>query len=314
LQHTAFGAAGGIVRARLAIDFAFSCRAATIGRTVSDLARRKPWWRRTAARTLRAAYRVGSTLERLAGANGGDPPLPPLHLRMYYYRRPARDVFLRACHDARLELLSQGLRPDHRVLDIGSGIGNLAIGLRDYLTAPYRGFDVQAEAVEWCRRYLTPRYPLFTFDHIDLASVAYNAGGTGRAETFTFPLADASVDFVYLGSVFTHLLPAAVEQYVAEIGRLLAPGGRCVVSCFVLNDDRRDAVARGGAFLPFPVAHDSGVCRLHDAATPEAAVAFEEAFLRSTFERHALTVATVRHGQWWQGTQHDQDVFTLQRA
>jgi SAM-dependent methyltransferase len=281
---------------------------------MADLARRKPVWRRAAARALRAGYRVGSALERLAGADSGDPPLPPLHLRMYYYRGAGRDVFLRACDNARLELLTQGLLPEHRVLDIGSGVGNLAIGLRDYLKAPYRGFDVHREAVAWCRDHLTSRYPLFEFDHIDLASVAYNAGGTGSAESFTFPLADASVDFVYLGSVFTHLLPAAVERYVAEIGRLLAPGGRCVVSCFVLNDDRRDSVERGHAFLAFPIVHPSGVCRLHDADTPEAAVAFEEAFLRSTFERHALRVDDVRHGGWWQGTQHDQDVFTLRRA
>jgi hypothetical protein len=109
---------------------------------MAELARGKPLWRRAAARALRAGYRVGSVLERLAGRDSGDPPLPPLHLRMYYYRRPGRDVFLRACDDARLELLSKGLLPDHRVLDIGSGIGNLAIGLRHYLEAPYRGFDV----------------------------------------------------------------------------------------------------------------------------------------------------------------------------
>jgi SAM-dependent methyltransferase len=122
------------------------------------------------------------------------------------------------------------------------------------------------------------------------------------------------VDFVYLGSVFTHLLPAAVEQYVAEIGRLLTPGGRCVVSCFVIDDERRSAVERGHAFLAFPIAHPSGVCRLHDAATPEAAVAFEDAFLRATFARHSLAVQDLRPGHWWQGTDHDQDVFTLRRA
>jgi SAM-dependent methyltransferase len=193
-------------------------------------------------------------------------------------------------------------------------VGNLAIGLRGYLTAPYRGFDVHREAVAWCRDHLTPRYPQFVFDHIDLASVAYNSNGTGSADTFTFPLADASVDFVYLGSVFTHLLPAAVERYVAEIGRLLTPGGRGVVSCFVLNDERRAEVERGHAFLAFPVVHPSGVCRLHDAATPEAAVAFEESFLRSAFARHALKVDSMRQGHWWQGTQHDQDVFTLRRV
>jgi hypothetical protein len=33
------------------------------------------------------------------------------------------------------------------------------------------------------------------------------------------------------------MLPDAVEQYLREISRLLAPGGVCVASYFLLNDE-----------------------------------------------------------------------------
>lgn len=268
------------------------------------------WLRRPARRGLDGLYRLGSVLERLSPA-ANQRLLPPLHLRMYYYRSADWRAFQRACDDARLELVSRGLRPEHRVLDIGSGIGNLALGLVGYTEAPYRGLDVHREAVEWCRTHITPRHPAFRFDHVDLASVAYNASGRRPAAAFVFPLDGQSVDFVFLGSVFTHLLPDAVRQYTAEIGRVLTSGGRCIVSCFLVNDERRRPVTQGQAFLAFPIAHESGVCRLHDAAMPESAVAFEEAFLFATFREHGLRVDDIRRGAWWQGRSHDQDVVSL---
>jgi SAM-dependent methyltransferase len=146
---------------------------------------------------------------------------------------------------------------------------------------------------------------------VDLASRAYNPVGRASASSFTFPFSDASFDYVLLGSVFTHMLPADVEQYVREIGRLLAPGGVCVASWFLLNDDTRGAVDAGRGFISFDVPHGSGVCRLHDATVPEAAVAYDEPFVRRIHARAALQIDDVRRGGWWKGTQHDQDVLTV---
>src|SRR5579862_9666790 len=58
-----------------------------------------------------------------------------------------------------------GLRPDERILDVGSGAGRCAVALRDYLTGEgtYEGLDVSPELVAWCRKYITPRYPRFRF-------------------------------------------------------------------------------------------------------------------------------------------------------
>jgi len=235
--------------------------------------------------------------------------LPPAHLRIYYYRTANPEAFVDACNASR-ELTSRGLRPEHRLLDIGSGIGNLALGLVGYLTGGYDGIEIHPEAVAWCQRAITPLHPGFRFHHADLSSVAYNPHGRTAPSAYRFPFADRSFDFIFLGSVFTHMLPDAVEHYVQEIARLLAPGGVCVASYFLLNDETRAGADAGTSFMSFDVRDPSGLCRLHDAAVPEAAIALEESFVRRIHEQAGLQVGDIRRGQWWSGKSDDQDVLT----
>jgi SAM-dependent methyltransferase len=240
------------------------------------------------------------------------PMLPPLDLRMYYYRAWNPAVFTRSCEVARREFIDRGLRPEHRVLDIGSGIGNLALGLTDYLTrGSYDGLEIHPQAVAWCQRTITRSHPAFRFHHADLASRAYNPRGHAAAATYRFPFADRRFDFICLSSVFTHMLPEGVENYLSEIARLLAPGGLCAASFFLLNDETRRGVEGGDSFIRFDVHHASGVCRLHDAAVPEAAVAFEESFVVEAAARAGLLIRDIRRGEWWRGTAHYQDMVTM---
>jgi SAM-dependent methyltransferase len=245
---------------------------------------------------------------------GRAPLLPPLHLRVYYYRTARPAAFDRACQTARIEVVSRGLRPEHRVLDIGSGIGNLAIGLLDHLRGGYDGVEIHAEAVCWCQETITSRYPAFRFHRADVSSGAYNAEGRQSASAYRFPFADSSFDFIMLGSVFTHMLPDEVEHYVREIARLLTPTGVCVASYFLINDDRREAIRSNRSFMSFGVEHPSGLCRIHDAAVPEAAVAFEETFVTRIHDQAGLGIQDIRRGRWWSGESHDQDVLTVVTA
>jgi SAM-dependent methyltransferase len=270
----------------------------------------RPMWKRLASRARAALYRIATPVDRIARWRS-DTLLPPAHLRIYYYSTWNPKVFARACQIARIELTSRGLQPEHRVLDIGSGIGNLSLGLIGYLRGGYDGIEIHPEAVAWCQQAITRRHPTFRFHRADLASRAYNPHGRVSPSAYTFPFPNHTFDFIVLASVFTHMLPDAVEQYLGEISRLLAPGGVCVASYFLLNDETRAGVDAGRSFMSFGVEHPSGLCRLNDATMPEAAVALEEAFVRRVHEQAGLRIADVRRGRWWSGEAHDQDVLTV---
>jgi SAM-dependent methyltransferase len=270
----------------------------------------RPRWRRLASRARGAFYRLATPLDRIARWRSGTL-LPPAHLRIYYYRTWSPKVFARACEIARTELTSRGLRPEHRVLDIGSGIGNLPLGLIGYLRGGYDGIEIHPEAVAWCQRGITRRHPSFRFHRADLTSRAYNPHGQVSPSAYRFPFPDQAFDFIVLASVFTHMLPDAVEQYLREISRLLAPGGVCVASYFLLNDETRTGVDAGHSFMSFGVEHSSGLCRLNDRTMPEAAVALEETFVRRVHEQVGLRISDIRRGRWWSGEAHDQDVLTV---
>jgi SAM-dependent methyltransferase len=270
----------------------------------------RPAWRRIAGRIRRTIHRGFTVVDRLRPSRRG-ALLPPAHLRIHYYRTADPAAFARACASARVEVLSHGLAPHHRVLDVGSGIGNLALGLNDFLTATYDGLEIHPEAVAWCQGAITPRYPAFRFHRADVASRAYNPAGTTSAASYRFPFENGAFDFVMLGSVFTHMLPDEVAHYLGEIARVLGPGGIAVVSWFLLDDESRPGVDGGRSFMSFGVRHSSGVCRLHDAAVPEAAVAFEEAFALNAIAAAGLRVRDRRRGAWANGRADDQDVLTL---
>jgi SAM-dependent methyltransferase len=273
----------------------------------------QPAWRRVAKQIRKVFHRVATVVDRAIHWRSG-ALLPPAHLRIYYYGTWSPVVFERACAGVRTELLSRGLRPEHRVLDIGCGIGNLAIGLIGYLRGSYDGLDIHPEAIAWCQRAITPRYSNFRFHRVDIVSRAYNPAGRSTASDLTFPFDHEAFDVVFLGSVFTHMLPDDIRHYFHEISRVLARGGICVASYFLLNDQSRQGVEAGRSFMSFQVEQQSGLYRLHDAAVPESAVAVDEQFIRRIHEEAGLRIEHIRRGMWWNGTRHDQDVLTAVRA
>lgn len=192
-----------------------------------------------------------------------------------------------------------GLMPDHHVLDVGCGIGRMAIPMTQYLSpsGSYTGFDIVEPAVEWCRKAITPRYPKFHFDFFDLYNGGYNTVAESKAATFRFPYRSDSYDFICAVSVFTHLVPADAENYLREMARLAKPGGRIFTSFYMYDDEAARLVAEGKTSLPF--LHDFEGTRIVDPEEPEHAIAFSPKHIRSLFQAAGLEiVGPIKKGLW----------------
>lgn len=219
--------------------------------------------------------------------------------------------FLGHCRDL------ASLKPHEAVLDTGCGVGRLALPLTRYLTpeGSYRGFDVIRPAIRWCQRQITPAFPHFRFDHADVHHPLYNARGRWPAREYRFPSADASFDLVIVASVFTHLLPAEVKHYLAEIQRVLKPGGRCLATFFLLNDESLARMARPESRFHF--GHDAGGCWTTTAHAPEAAIAYREDDMRGFILEAGLELHGPIHFGSWCGrekTLDGQDLQLLRKA
>lgn len=191
------------------------------------------------------------------------------------------------------------LKPHERVLDVGCGTGRMARPLTGYLTSgSYDGIDIVAPAIEWCQRAYQ-RLPNFHFHFSDIYNQAYNPTGNLRAAEYKFPFADASFDFVYLTSVFTHMLPDDMENYLREVTRVLKPDGRCFITYFLLTADSLKSMSRNGSSIDFKGALPG--CRVKDAEEPEAAVAYEQDRIFQLYEENSLVVSEPVHYGTWSG-------------
>jgi ubiquinone/menaquinone biosynthesis C-methylase UbiE len=193
------------------------------------------------------------------------------------------------------------LQPNDRVLDVGCGIGRMAIPLTGYLTpgGEYWGFDIVAEWIDWCQNRISPKFTNFHFLHSDVYNQHYNVNGKVLARDFQFPFDDDFFDFVFLTSVFTHMLPLDLENYLSEIARVLKTGGKCLITFFILNEESESLIRAGRSALDFR--YQVNGCLTIDKNDPEAAIAYREAYLVKLFGKHGLKIIhPIHYGSWCQ--------------
>ncbi|MEQ1930971.1 MAG: class I SAM-dependent methyltransferase [Parvularculaceae bacterium] len=111
-----------------------------------------------------------------------------------------------------------------RVLDLGCGCGRLARHLPKFTKAEIFGVDYDRELANWCARHLR---------------------GDFRRNALNPPLEfpNAFFDVVYLYSVFTHQRLATQNAWLAELDRVIAPGGIALVT---IHDEDHPALAGAG--------------------------------------------------------------------
>jgi len=126
------------------------------------------------------------------------------------------------------------LPPWGKVLDVGCGSGRMAMPLSYYIAREggYYGFDVIQESIDHCKREI--EHSAFQFERIDLSHHLYNPHGAIHSDTFDFPYPDQFFNTTFAASVFTHLDVPTASNYLRQIWRTLRPGGRAILSFFVI--------------------------------------------------------------------------------
>jgi SAM-dependent methyltransferase len=188
------------------------------------------------------------------------------------------------------------LQPADKVLDIGAGIGRTAIALINYLSAggSYHGFDVVAKGVNWCNKKIATRHPNFHFAYVPLHNDLYNES-KASAEQFVFPYASNSFTKIFSFSVFTHMQVTEITHYLKEIYRVLQPGGLCLCTFFLYDDDTEHVLSRNAHFC-FPYKKEG--YSLMDEKTKSGNIAIDVAFLKRMAASSGLQIVKVVDGFW----------------
>ena len=188
------------------------------------------------------------------------------------------------------QLKEHGLTLDMNVLDVGCGQGRMARPLVDYLSGgTYNGFDIVKSGIDWCHTHYKD-VPNFTFQHANIKNERYNKDGDVAAKDYVFPFEDNSFDFVFLTSVFTHMFKEDVQNYLSEIHRVLKPGGRSLITWFIMRDG-------GSPDLDFAHIYDE-VTWTTLKSNPEAALAFDRNFVVGLYQQCGLTAPKILEGHW----------------
>lgn len=170
------------------------------------------------------------------------------------------------------------LRVGAAVLDVGCGTGTLALAVQRRVGTTGRvvGIDPSAEQIAWARAKARRQVLPIDFQ-------------IGVIEQLTFP--DQSFDVVF-STLMLHHLPAPLKrQGLAEIARVLKPGGCLVLADFNSKQEREGRAARfhaGGSELHDVVAllTDAGLrCVDVETIAPRRVGAFPGAGLVRAYKR-----------------------------
>lgn len=208
-----------------------------------------------------------------------------------------------------------GFQPDGTLLDVGCGIGRLAIALTEYISprGQYYGFDIVKKGIEWCEKKVASRFPNFHFLHIDLKNDLYNLSTNTEAREFKFPYKADTFDTIVLTSVFTHMMPDDVQNYLHEIAKVMKADGKCFATFFILNKHSEQEMNQGKAYFNFKHTYDGYA--LLSRKVKEADVAYDEARLLQMIDKAGLEPVRIIYGEWCNSTDGEdfQDIVVLRR-
>ena len=238
-------------------------------------------------------YYFLSPFEQLLGT--ANPSSPPLYLKRYI-GSPKNFYSSGENYCNYLKDIAE-LKPDEKILDIGCGCGSVALPLAKYLNnkGEYLGIDIFDKAIKWCLKNIAGRYQNFEFLHIDVKNPIYTRKGKD-AKTYRFQLKYNEFNVILVKSVFTHMGPEEVDNYLGEIYRILKKGARCLSTFFVLNNKQAQLRSVGLNQLDFK--YGDNAWRYCHKKSPFTACAFNEEFINQLTMKHKLFVKKIYYGTW----------------
>lgn len=182
-------------------------------------------------------------------------------------------------------------RPNDNVVDMGCGVARIAAILGKQLThGTYLGFDILKEPLAWSNKVIGRKYKNFTFHYFDIYDAYFNPSGSIGTVDVRIPVEDGSVDKVFALSLFTHLVKCDAEHYFSEMGRILKPAGKAIVTIFLYNDAILEA-SRNNDLTPwhlfFEHEYEPG-CRLNNPKMPAEATAYVPEVINEMLEKNDL--------------------------
>lgn len=203
------------------------------------------------------------------------------------------------------------INTNDRVLEIGCGIGRDAIPLTKILSqnAKYFGIDIIRPSIEFCVSQISSRYKNFKFIHFDVEDQLHNPSGVRQMIDVALPIADQSIDKVFGWSVFTHMWERDIRHYLKEFYRVLRPGGKALLTCFVLTPEILAHVSKAD-FTRSDLRFDHQIndhCWVNELEFPLGAIGYSPESLRSMVKDSGLVMQRdfIRGG--WSGFYSDSE-------
>ena len=91
-------------------------------------------------------------------------------------------------------------------------------------------------------------------------------------------------------------MPAEVEQYINETGRIMKSGATSLMFFYIVNCESEDLMIKRPTQMNFP--YNKGFYRLRSLQSENQHIAYDEEWLLEKLSAAGLKMESIKYGQW----------------
>ncbi len=189
------------------------------------------------------------------------------------------------------------IKPNSKVLEIGCQYGRTTMPFTEFLDnkGEFFGIDIVPDMIDYCKNHISAKYSNFKFFVADIYNKWYNPKGKEKSTNFKFPFESEYFDFIFLVSVFTHMLPDDLENYLTEISRMLKKDGYCLITYLLFNESVLENTSSNNIMKKY--IFDYGIYRTKNEHYPEAEIVYDESWIKNLYEKNQINIKSIIYGQ-----------------